>query len=255
MNELLIARHLGKQFRIYQRPFDRALDWVTPGPARRGDTIWAVRDVDLRVEPGQVLGVIGHNGAGKTTLLRLLAGSLQASTGECRRRGRLLSLHGLNLSLHGALTGRENVRVAADTMRLSSSFYRRHVGDVLDFSGLGEFFDRPVGCYSGGMRIRLVCATFAFLDADVLLLDEALSAGDAQFGERWRQRLEQRIAEGTAVVMVSHDFGAVRALCDEVLLLARGEVQLRGPAATVVARYLDEQRAGCGGQPRPYSPA
>ncbi|MCM2255433.1 MAG: ABC transporter ATP-binding protein [Vicinamibacteria bacterium] len=238
MTALVSAEGVGKQFRIYSRPLDRAIDWLTPAPARRGVAIWAVRGVTLNVRPGFVLGVIGRNGAGKTSLLRMLGGSLLPTEGRCERRGRVLSLQGLNLALTGALTGRQNVEVAASLLRLPTGYAQRHMDQIHEFSGLFEFFDRPVGTYSAGMRVRLACATFAFLDADILLLDEALTGGDRFFAERYSARLESLIAGGVGVVMASHSMDAVKRHCHEVLILERGAVAFQGAPGEAIRRYL-----------------
>jgi lipopolysaccharide transport system ATP-binding protein len=232
------ATGLSKQFRLYQRPFDRAVDWLTPGPPRRGEAIWALRNVTLTARSGRVLGVVGRNGAGKSTLLRLLSGSLIPNEGECARRGRVLSLHGFSLGLSGALTGRENVEVAADLVRLPPGYVDVHMERIAEFSGLGEFFDRPVAVYSSGMRTRLACASFAFLEPDILLLDEALSAGDAFFTRRWRDRLEELMATGAGVVMAGHDLETIKDLCHETLWLDRGVVAFQGESTEAVDRYL-----------------
>lgn len=243
MTASISATDLGKQFRLYPRPMDRALDWLTPGQARRGEAFWALRHVNLRVQPGRVLGVIGRNGAGKSTLLRLLSGSLLPTEGECRRSGRVLSLHGFSLGLSGALTGRQNVEVAGDLVRLPDGHVEANMARIAEFSGLGDFFDRPVAAYSSGMRTRLSCATFAFLSPDILLLDEALSAGDAFFSQRWRSRLDQLLADGAGVVISGHDLEVMAELCHEALVLDGGAVIFQGDAKEAVRRYLATRRS------------
>jgi lipopolysaccharide transport system ATP-binding protein len=254
MSAHIAAQDAGKHFRIYLRPLDRVFDWLSAGPPRRGDAFWAVRRISLSVTPGKVVGVIGRNGAGKTTLLRLLSGSLIPTEGTCTRAGRVVSLHGLSLALTGALTGRQNVEVAGDLVRLPSGYVQENIERIADFSELGEFFDRPVATYSAGMRTRLACATFAFLEADILVLDEALTGGDAFFATRWHARLEELMAKGAGVVMATHDLNAVRKYCHETIVLNRGDVAFQGSSAEAVERYLEmAPRPAPRGMPLPSS--
>jgi lipopolysaccharide transport system ATP-binding protein len=220
---LLRVEALGKRFRLYPRPLHRAVEWASLGRLRFHEEIWAVRDVTLSVAAGEVVGVIGLNGAGKTTLLRLVAGSLDATEGIVDVRGRMACVLAIGSGLNEELTGRENVLLLGDLLGYHDEV-RRHLDAIASFAELGAFFDRPVSLYSVGMKMRLGFALHASLESDLLVLDEALSAGDVLFGEKCHRRMEALMDRGTAMLMVTHDFGEVRRYCRRVLVLHRGRI-------------------------------
>lgn len=224
---MLQASGLGKRFKLYTRPADRAVEWATWGRIRCHQIFWALRNVDLELRSGESLAVVGPNGAGKTTLLRLLAGTLVPSEGDCRRAGRVASLFALGAGLNPVLTGRENAERAASL--LGSSLSESDRDYIRAFADLGPFFDRPIAEYSAGMRARLAFATFTAMKADVILLDEALRAGDPAFRERCRKRLRDLLDAGVAAVMTSHNFAILEESCTRGLVLEAGQVRFEGP--------------------------
>jgi lipopolysaccharide transport system ATP-binding protein len=201
-----------------------------------------LRDVSLTVAPGRSLGVIGTNGSGKTTLLQVLAGVLRPTRGEVTVRGRVASLVDLSAGFHRDLTGRENVLVGGVLLGMSRAEVRARYDEIVAFSGLpADALDAPLSAYSAGMGLRLGFALVVHTDPDVLLVDEVLAVGDDHFRAQSLARVDELRAAGTALVLVSHDLGLVRARCDEVAVLERGELARVGSPEESVAYYRDRQ--------------
>lgn len=230
---------LGKRFKIYATPWDRAAEWVTGGKVRRHSDFWALRDVTFRVPPGECFGVIGANGSGKTTLLKVLSRVLQPTEGRFRVNApSVYSLLELGTGFHPDLTGRENVYQSARLLGLPADVLQPEtVERIEEFAELGDFFDRPIRFYSSGMHVRLGFALFAFLKPDLLVVDEALSVGDVFFQQKCAARIEALRESGTSFLFVSHDMEAVRKLCREVLVLDGGRAVFLGPSSEAVNRY------------------
>jgi ABC-type polysaccharide/polyol phosphate transport system ATPase subunit len=204
---------------------------------------YALRDVNLVVEPRESLGVIGRNGAGKTTLLRLLAGVTLPTTGRIRIAGHVASLIGVGIGFHPELTGRENVYLYCALMGLRTSEIRARIGDILDFADVGEYIDVAFKRYSSGMMARLGFAAALHVEPDILLLDEVLAVGDHRFHAKSMAAM-RRLAARCTVVFVSHSLESVRDLCPRAVWLDAGAVRADGPVAGVIRDYLAAQRAG-----------
>lgn len=200
---------------------------------------WALRGVDLRVEPGEAVGVVGRNGAGKSTLLRLVGGVGRPDRGTAEVDGRVAALIDLGHELHGDLTGRQNAELAAIVAGLTRREVRRRLADIVDFADLAGVIDEPLRAYSDGMRARLAFSVVINVDPEVLLVDEVLAVGDAAFQRRAIDRLAELRERGAAVVLVSHDLGLVRRVCDRAAWLDLGQIRASGDPAEVVASYLD----------------
>lgn len=233
----IVVSGLSKRFRLYTSPWLRALDWVAPGKTSRGLEVWALRDVSFEVARGKCLGVIGNNGAGKSTLLKTLTGTLHPTSGELFVSGRLFSILELSSGFLPDLTGRQNVFHASRLLALPPDYVGSKLAEIEAFAELGEFFDRPFKTYSSGMQVRLAFSLYAFLEPDVLLLDEALSVGDVFFQQKSYGRVRELLAGGITSVFVSHDMAAIRNLCDETILLDHGQVVFRGSPEEAVSRY------------------
>jgi lipopolysaccharide transport system ATP-binding protein len=228
------ARGLGKAYRIYRRPEDRLKELVLR--RRCHEEFWAVRDVDLSVRAGETVGVIGRNGSGKSTLLQLICGTVRASRGDLEVRGRIGALLELGAGFNPEFTGRENVWVNAAVLGLSDREIAGRFEAIAAFAGIGEYMDQPVKHYSSGMYARLAFSVCAHADADILVVDEALSVGDGAFQQKCMRYLHAFRRRG-ALVFVSHDLGVVAKLCDRVLWLERGAARAAGPAREVCRRY------------------
>jgi len=230
---------LGKRFKIYRTPWERALEWATAGRVLRHSDFWALRDISFTVPRGECFGVIGPNGSGKTTLLKVLSRVLQPTEGTFRVDApSVYSLLELGTGFHPDLTGRENIRESARLLGLPSGMLRDDVVEEMRaFADIGDFFDRPLRFYSSGMHVRLGFALFAFLKPDLLVVDEALSVGDIFFQQKCAARIEALREAGTSFLFVSHDMEAVRKLCREVLVLEAGRMAFLGPSSEAVNRY------------------
>ena len=202
------------------------------------ETIWALRDVSLEVQEGEVLGVIGRNGAGKSTLLRILTRITTPTSGRAEIRGRVGSLLEVGTGFHPELTGRENVFLNGSVLGMKQREIQGKFDEIVEFAGVEQFIDPPVKRYSSGMSVRLAFAVAAHLEPEILLVDEVLAVGDAEFQRRCLGRMEDLSESGRTVVFVSHQMQAVAQLCDRGILLENGTVALDGPSADVVAHYL-----------------
>lgn len=211
------------------------------------EDFWAVRDVSFQVRRGEALGIIGRNGAGKSTILKLLTGITAPTRGEIAIRGRLAAMIEVGSGFHPELTGRENAYLSGSMLGLRRREIADKLASIVDFSGIGDFLDVPVKFYSSGMYVRLGFAIAAHLEPDVLLIDEVLAVGDAEFQARCLRRVEEMKQRGLTMVLVSHDLGAVEQLCDRALLLDRGRIAAEGASHEVVSAY---QRLAAGGADR-----
>ena len=217
------------------------------GWRRRGDVTWALRDVSLEVPRGAMLGVIGSNGSGKTTLLQVLAGVLTPTRGSVTVGGRVASLVDLSAGFHRDLTGHENLVIGGVLLGVPRAQLRRRYDDITAFSGLApEALDAPLSSYSAGMGLRLGFSLVVHTDPDVLLVDEVLAVGDEAFQNQCVAEVERLQAGGCAVVLVSHDLGLVRRLCDRAALLDGGRLVEVGPPAEVVERHAASVRSAPG---------
>lgn len=206
-------------------------------------TIWALRDVSFRVEKGEVLGLIGRNGAGKSTLLKILSRITEPTAGEARVRGRVGSLLEVGTGFHPELTGRENVFLNGAILGMRNAEIREKFDEIVEFAGVEKFIDTPVKRYSTGMFVRLAFAVAAHLETEVLLVDEVLAVGDAEFQEKCLGKMGSVADAGRTVVFVSHSMPMIQTLCDRVLLLEGGRLVADGPTSEVVDAYLSGHRA------------
>jgi ABC-type polysaccharide/polyol phosphate transport system ATPase subunit len=197
-----------------------------------------LRDVSFALPQGGVLGVVGRNGAGKSTLLRTIAGILAPSTGRVIVRGRISALLSVGVGMSDSLTGRENIRLGALAMGLPEGRLPDLTDSIAAFAQLGEYVDFPVKTYSSGMRARLGFAVAAHLDPEVLLIDEALTGGDAKFKERTAEKMFELCGNGRTIVLVSHGLSLVRMISTKVLWLHQGRVVEFGDPEDVVSRYM-----------------
>lgn len=232
------ADRLGKMFHIFERAgicFLHALLGERFGFHRE---FWALQDVSFGVSRGEVLGVIGRNGSGKSTLLQILAGTLSPSVGSVSRQGRIAALLELGAGFDPEETGRRNIEFTARLLGLSAEEFVARQASVIEFAEIGEFIDRPVKTYSSGMVVRLAFAITAHVDADIVIVDEALAVGDAKFQFKCLSRLDQLLERGVTIILVSHDLQLIKAYCNRVIYLKGGTVQFDGDCETGCELYL-----------------
>lgn len=237
--ELVIdAAGLGKCYHVYERPSQRLLQGLVGDSRKFYQEFWALRGVDLRVRRGETLGIIGRNGSGKSTLLQLIAGTLAPTEGQIQVQGRVAALLELGSGFNPEFTGRENVFLNATILGLTNAEIEARLDRILAFADIGHFIDQPIRNYSSGMVMRLAFAVMANVDADVLIIDEALAVGDAFFTQKCMRFLREFKERGT-LLFVSHDDSAVSGLCDTALWLDSGRCRAYGPAKDVVHGYLE----------------
>jgi lipopolysaccharide transport system ATP-binding protein len=234
---ILSVRHLAKSYRHYASPRDRILESLWRGRRKLHTDFRAIEDVSLDLFRGETLGVIGRNGAGKSTLLQLITGTVQPTAGTLEVRGRIAALLELGAGFNPEFSGRENIHFYAGLLGLTTAQIGERFDSIVAFSELGEHIDRPVRTYSSGMYMRLAFAVAAHVDADLLIIDEALSVGDAFFAQKCIRFLRDFQRRGS-ILFVSHDTGAILGFCDRVVWLDRGRVRAIGPAKPIVEDYL-----------------
>ena len=228
---------VSRSFRIHAREARTLKDFVVQRGRTQATDVRALHDVSLAVKPGEAVGLIGRNGSGKTTLLRLIAGIIKPSAGRVRAEGRIGSLLELGAGFHLDFTGRENVFLNGAIQGLRRADIRERFDEIVAFAELENAIDRPVRTYSSGMTMRLGFAIAAFLDADILLLDEVFAVGDEAFQRKCFGRIFAFKQAGGTIVFVSHDASAVERLCERSVLLEAGRVAFDGPTRDAVARY------------------
>lgn len=245
-DEVMIrAKGLGKRYEIYETPRDRLKEFILPvmrrplGLAQKHyfREFWALRDVSFEIRRGETIGIVGRNGSGKSTLLQILCGTLTQTEGEVSVSGRVAALLELGAGFNPEFTGRENVFMNAALLGLSSNETEERLDDIFAFADIGEFIDQPVKTYSSGMYVRLAFAVIAHVDADVLVVDEALAVGDAVFTQRC-MRYINRFQEHGTLLFVSHDIAAVQGLCRSAIWLNEGRIVRTGPSREVAESYL-----------------
>jgi len=232
-----------RRFRVYPQPVRTLKELVVARGRVRGADIEALADVDVRIEPGEAVGLIGRNGSGKTTLLKLIAGIVKPTAGRVETGGRVASLLELGAGFHPEFTGRDNVYLNGSIHGLRRAQIREHMDEIVSFAELERFIDVPVRTYSSGMYMRLGFAVAAYLEADVLLLDEVFAVGDEEFQRKCFGKIFEFKQRGGTILFVSHDASAVERLCERAVLLRNGRVEFDGDVQGAIARY-HQQLAG-----------
>lgn len=232
------VKNVGKQFHLYQKPLDRlrhTLFWRIG--KTYGQPFWALRDVSFQIKKGETFGIIGQNGSGKSTLLQILAGILGQTTGEVEIQGRVAALLELGSGFNPEFTGRVNAMVNGMIMGIPQEEMTERFDQIADFADIGEFIDLPVKFYSSGMFVRLAFAVAAGVDADILLIDEALAVGDLFFRQKCYKRLENLRNKGVSILFVSHAMNEVQQFCERGMILDKGQNVYLGTAVEAVKRY------------------
>lgn len=236
---VIAVRGVSKFYEIYKKPSHRLLQMVCRGRRQFYEPFWALRDISFTVGKGECVGIIGRNGAGKSTLLQIMAGTLAPSSGAISIQGRVAALLELGSGFNPEFTGRENVRLNAAILGLTKKEIDERFDSIAAFAEIGDFMDQPVKSYSSGMALRLAFSVIAHVDADVLIIDEALAVGDAFFTQKCMRFLRNFMLDKT-VVFVSHDITAVMSLCGRAILMDAGRVALDGNPAAVARIYMKE---------------
>ena len=251
----ITARDLTKMYRVYPAPKERLKEILLLNRRRFHQEFWALGGISFDVKRGEVFGVIGPNGSGKSTLLEIVTGTLEPTGGRVITRGRIAALLSLGAGFNPEFTGRENVFLHGEIMGLSRAEVARSVPEIERFAEIGEFIDRPVKTYSTGMYLRLAFSAAIHVEPEILVVDEVLAVGDAIFVNRCVQKFEEMRRRGVTVLLVTHDVGLVKLLCDRAMLLYRGRALALGDPSEVVNRYnglvLERQREFAEANPPP----
>lgn len=230
-------KNLGKAYRQYPNRWARLAEWLIPFLRPRHQLKWVMQGVSFSVKPGAALGIIGVNGAGKSTLLKMITGTTQPTTGEIHIDGRVAALLELGMGFHPEFTGRQNVMMAGQLLGLTLEELQTLMPEIEAFAEIGPYMDQPVRTYSSGMQMRLAFSVASAKRPDVLIVDEALSVGDAYFQHKSFNRIREFRQAGTTLLIVSHDRQAIQNLCDRAILLANGRLALEGAPEEVMDFY------------------
>jgi ABC-2 type transport system ATP-binding protein/lipopolysaccharide transport system ATP-binding protein len=258
------AEGLGKRYRLGDTALesttlrDALVGWIGSRQRDTTEELWALRDVSFSVAEGEAVGIVGANGAGKSTLLKILARITDPTTGRALVRGRLGALLEVGTAFHEELTGRENIFINGAILGMSRGEIHRRFDEIVDFAGIERFLDTPLKRYSSGMYLRLAFAVAAHFEPDVVVVDEVLAVGDAEFQRKCLGKMSELGGQGRTVLFVSHDLGAITALCPRSIWIENGHVREDGPSAEVIAAYLSagvDRSFHVELEPRPADPA
>jgi lipopolysaccharide transport system ATP-binding protein len=233
----IVVSGLGKAFKQYDNRWQRLAEWIVPGGRVRHELKWVLRGIDFRLEPGEAVGIIGLNGAGKSTLLKMISGTMLPTEGAVEINGRVAALLELGLGFHPDFTGRQNVMMAGQLMGYHTADLLAQMQAIEAFAELDGYLDQPVRVYSSGMQMRLAFSVATCVRPDVLVVDEALSVGDAYFQQKSFERIREFQRLGTTLLLVSHDKQAIQSICSRAILLGRGTVLMEGEPEAVMDYY------------------
>jgi lipopolysaccharide transport system ATP-binding protein len=220
-------------------PFAKVGEMNDRSTKGNSEYVWALRDIDFEVKQGEVMGIIGRNGAGKSTLLKILSKVTKPTTGTIKVKGRIASLLEVGTGFHPELTGRENIFLNGAILGMTKHEIRSKFDEIVDFSGVERYIDTPVKRYSSGMYVRLAFAVAAYLEPEILIVDEVLAVGDAEFQKKCLGRMKDvSVNDGRTVLFVSHNMGAVKQLCDSSILMVNGRLNAIGKSKEIIDQYL-----------------
>lgn len=229
--------NLGKAYKQYPTRWSRLAEWVTPGNRPRHALKWVLQNINFKVQPGEAVGIIGINGAGKSTMLKMITGTTQPTTGSVQITGRVAALLELGMGFHPDFTGRQNAFMAGQLLGYSVEDIASLMPEIEAFAEIGDYIDQPVRVYSSGMQMRLAFSVATAHRPDVLIVDEALSVGDAYFQHKSFERIREFRKQGTTLLIVSHDKGAIQSICDRAILLNAGKLAFEGEPEAVMDYY------------------
>ncbi|KQV32976.1 ABC transporter ATP-binding protein [Massilia sp. Root335] len=232
----IVVKGLGKAYKQYPTRWSRLAEWVVPGRPRH-KLKWVLREIEFAVAPGEAVGLIGINGAGKSTLLKLITGTTQPTTGTVYMEGRVAALLELGMGFHPDFTGRQNVYMAGQLLGMTVEEITALMPDIEAFAEIGDYMDQPVRVYSSGMQMRVAFSVATARRPDILIVDEALSVGDAYFQHKSFDRIRRYREQGTTLLLVSHDKQAIQSVCDRALLLDGGRLAKEGAPEEIMDYY------------------
>lgn len=233
----ITVTNLGKAYKQYPTRWSRLAEWVLPGHPPRHQLKWVLQDISFTVNPGEAVGIIGINGAGKSTLLKMITGTTQPTIGSVQITGRVAAMLELGMGFHPGFTGRQNVFMAGQLLGYRTEEIARLMPEIEAFAEIGDYIDQPVRIYSSGMQMRLAFSVATAHRPNVLIVDEALSVGDAYFQHKSFDRIREFRKQGTTLLIVSHDKAAIQSICDRAILLNAGRLTMEGDPEAVMDYY------------------
>jgi len=233
----IIVENLGKAYKQYPTRWSRLAEWLSPGKKIYHRLKWVIQDISFTVNPGEAVGIIGVNGAGKSTLLKMITGTTRPTIGKVRMSGRVAALLELGMGFHADFSGRQNVFMAGQLLGYTVEEITHLMPDIEAFAEIGDYIDQPVRIYSSGMQVRLAFSIATAVRPDILIVDEALSVGDAYFQHKSFDRIREFRKLGTTLLLVSHDKSAIQAICDRAILLRGGHIAMEGEPEVVMDYY------------------
>jgi lipopolysaccharide transport system ATP-binding protein len=233
----IVVSQLGKAYKQFPNRWSRLAEWLIPFSQERHTMKWVLKDLSFSVSPGEAVGIVGINGAGKSTLLKMITGTTQATTGSVSVNGSIAALLELGMGFHPDFTGRQNVIMAGQLLGYSIEELDRLMPEIESFAEIGDYIDQPVRVYSSGMQMRLAFSVATARRPDILIVDEALSVGDTYFQHKSFDRIREFNKQGTTLLIVSHDKGAVQGICDRAILLDGGRLAMEGDPEAVMDYY------------------
>lgn len=239
-NDIAIKiENLSKVYKIFDKPIDRMKEALHPFHKRYSKDFYALKNISFTLKKGETLGIIGKNGAGKSTLLKIITGVLTPSSGKIQVNGRIASLLELGAGFNPEMTGVENIYMNGTLMGYSKEEMDKRIDNIVSFADIGDFINQPVKMYSSGMFARLAFAVNAFVEPDILIVDEALSVGDNAFQIKCMRRMKELMEGGTTILFVSHDINAIRRFCTKAVWINDGTIKLMGDVNWVVDKYVE----------------
>lgn len=233
----IVVSGLGKAYKQYPTRWARLREWLTSGQRNYHQAKWVLQDINFAVQSGEAVGIIGINGAGKSTLLKLITGTAQPSCGSVHMTGRVAAMLELGMGFHPDFTGRQNVYMAGQLLGMTSEDVGRLMPEIEAFAEIDDYIDQPVRVYSSGMQMRLAFSVATAVRPDILIVDEALSVGDAYFQHKSFDRIRDFRTQGTTLLIVSHDKQAIISICDRAILLRAGNLVMEGDPEAVMDYY------------------
>lgn len=243
-NIAIKVEHLSKIYKIFNNPVDRLKETLNPFHKRYSKDFYALNDVSFEVKKGEIIGIIGKNGAGKSTLLKILTGVVMPSSGDVKVNGRIASLLELGAGFNPEMTGIENIYLNGTVMGYSKKEMDNRLEDIVHFADIGDFIKQPVKMYSSGMFARLAFSVNAFVEPDILIVDEALSVGDNLFQIKCMNKMSQLMKDGTTILLVSHDVNAIRRFCTRVIWMMNGKLKANGAVNKIIDKYINLLKIG-----------
>lgn len=236
MGQITVS-NLGKAYKKYPNRWARLAEWILPGHKTRHELTWVLQNINFTVSPGEAMGISGLNGAGKSTLLKIITGTTMPTTGSVEITGRIAALLELGMGFHPDFTGRQNAYMAGQLLGMTAEDIEQLMPEIEHFCEIGEYIDQPLRTYSSGMQMRLAFSVATARRPDILIVDEALSVGDAYFQHKSFDRIKKFRDLGTTLLLVSHDKSAIQAICDRAILLSSGKLAMEGDPESVMDFY------------------